>query len=280
MFSELKNILFHTKKNFFSTLYGEHSSIFNGSGLDFNEVREYAIDDDIRHINWKITARTRVPSVNLFFDHKKINICAVYLCSGSLNFGKERSKQDIATELISSLSYLSLYHKDNFSSLFFDKEEKNFFQLANDKYTPHRLFEYAKTLDIRGSKIEYKNLQNTILEKIKTRSILFIIGDFLQLPELGLLTDHYEIYVLIVRDKNEEELHLKGEYNLIDTNTLNKHHLLIDDTTVKDYNSYMKTYDEKLFAYFKEHNIAYHKFYTDQNPIKELRYFLGDFNGR
>lgn len=280
MYTQLEDIIIQTKKRFFSNLYGEHLSIFNGNGLEFNELKEYTIDDDIRHINWKITARTRQPNVNLFFDHKKIDIALVYLNSGGLDFGKEKSKKSTAVDIISSLGYLGTYHKDNLCTLFFDTKERSFLPPSSDKYTVHRNYECALNLDPKGCQIDYKKLNDAVFKNIRPRSIIFIIGDFLKLPDLELLSSAYEIYALVIRDRNEEKLNINGEYNFIDTSSLKKQNITVDAATIKNYNEYMQKYDKELKSYFEKLNINNFKIYTHKDSIQQLKNFLKGQNGR
>lgn len=280
MYKELQDIILETKRRFFSKLHGEHLSIFNGNGLEFNEVKEYTIDDDIRHINWKITARTRNPSVNLFFDHKKIQVGAVYLNSGGLILGEEMAKKTVAVKLLSSLSFISTASKDSFTTLFFDTKVQKLFPPTNDKYTTHRIYEFAKELEAKGNQIDYNHLQEAILENIANKTVLFFIGDFLKLPDFSKLHKNYEIYVCIVRDKSEETLSFQGENTLIDTNTLKKNNITITQKTIQNYNQYMKQYDKKLFELLGEHNIHYAKFYTHEDTLSKLRAFLRRVDGK
>lgn len=280
MYKELQDIILQTKKRFFSKLHGEHLSIFNGNGLEFNEVKEYTIDDDIRHINWKITARTRNPSVNLFFDHKKIQVGVVYLNSGGLILGEEVSKKTVAIQLLTSLSFISTTSKDSFTTLFFDTKVQKFFSSANDKYTTHRIYEFAKELESKGNQIDYKNLQEEILENIANKTVLFFIGDFLELPDFSKLHKNYEIYVCIVRDKNEEDISFEGESTLIDTNSMKKSNITVTKKTIHNYNEYMKQYDKKLFELLGTHNISYSKFYTHEDTLSKLRDYLRKVDGK
>lgn len=273
MFSSLKDIIFHTKRAFFSNAQGEHLSIFNGSGLEFNEVREYNIDDDIRHINWKITARTKKPSVNIFYENRQINIALVYLNSGGLLFF-ENSKKNLAITLLSALGFIALNKKDSLTTLFFDEKEKAFFQASKNKNMVYSSYDMAVEINPLNTKINYINLKNFLLENIKSKSIIFFIGDFLEIPNFKELNNKYEIYCLIIREKKEENLELFGEYNIKNPNDLSQKNMNIDLKTINKYNNYMKKYDEELISYFKNNNIKYKKFYTDQNPFKDLKDFL------
>lgn len=273
MFTQLKDILFQSKKSFFSHTQGEHLSLFNGSGLEFNEIREYNIDDDIRHINWKITARTKKPSVNIFYENKQINISLVYLNSGGLYFF-ENSKKNLIITLFSSLSYITLNCKDSLNTLFFDEDMLFFSQNCKNKNQININYDFALQTNPLNKTINYEKLQEFILKNIKKRAIIFFIGDFLQMPNFNELTKNYEIYALIIRDKKEEELELLGQYNVIDTNSLKTSNLNITKQSIKKYNEFMKSYDLNLIKYFKENDIHNKKFYTNENPYSNLKDFL------
>jgi len=275
MFNQLKDIVLQTRKKFFSNNYGEHINTVSGSAFEFNEVREYTIDDDIRHLNWKITARIRTPSVNTFFDNKQINVLVGYLNSGGLYF-EENSKKNLALTVFTALNYITLKNKDSLALLSFDEQEKFFFEFSSNKNYMNLAYDKLITLDALNTNINYKELQNCILKKVKTKSIIFFVGDFLKLPEFEELFLNYEIYCCVIRDKKEENLSFHGDYNIVNTNSLNKKNMNIDAKTIKEYDKYMKDYDKKLEEYFKNYNIKYKKFYTHENPYETLRTFFKD----
>ena len=161
MFNQLKDIVLQTRKKFFSNNYGEHINTVSGSAFEFNEVREYTIDDDIRHLNWKITARIRTPSVNTFFDNKQINVLVGYLNSGGLYF-EENSKKNLALTVFTALNYITLKNKDSLALLSFDEQEKFFFEFSSNKNYMNLAYDKLITLDALNTNINYKELQNCI----------------------------------------------------------------------------------------------------------------------
>lgn len=274
MNNKLQNIILKTKRNFYTNHHGEHISYFNGSGLEFNEVRQYNIDDDIRHINWKITARTRTPSVNVFFENRQIDVALIYLNSGGLFFGENQKKKDVAVEILSSLSFIASNNKDSLSTLFFDEKSKGFFKSTKNKNQLFINYDVVQNLDPLNCKVDFENLEEFIYENIKTKSILFFIGDFLEMPNFKFLSKKYEIYCAVIRDKDEEEIDFNGECVIIDTNSTLQKSMNINNDIVKEYNSYMIEYDKKLFNHFKENKVSFSKFYTNENTIEKLAQFL------
>ena len=274
MNSKLENIILKTKRYFYNNHNGEHISYFNGSGLEFNEVRQYNIDDDIRHINWKITARTRTPSVNVFFENRQIDIAIIYLNNGGLFFGEKQKKKDVATELLSSLSFIATNNKDSLATLFFDDEKQTFFKATKNKNQVFINYDMASSIQPLGKTISFEKLEKYIYENIKTKSILFFIGDFLELPNFKLLSKKYEIYCAIIRDKDEEEIEFNGECVILDTNSTLQKSMNINNDIVNEYNSYMIEYDKKLYGHLKENKVSFTKFYTNENNIEKLMLFL------
>jgi hypothetical protein len=274
MYAQIEEIILKTKKKFFSKRHGEHTSFFLGSGLEFNEIRQYTIDDDIRHINWKTTAKTKDLSVNIYYENKRLDITLIYLCSGSMNFGKTILKNDIVSIVFASLSYLAKESKDSIRAIFFNIKQKETIEDMYGKYLPHTLFEKIKNLQVENQRIDYRSLNETIIHTIQSRSILFMVGDFLSMPYLDDIANSYEIYILIIRDSLEENLSIQGDVVLEDTNSNLRYETQISSKTIQKYNEKMKLHDKALFLYFDKLGIRYTKIYTSDNPIDRLEEFF------
>ena len=97
--NKLKEILLRVKKQVFSGNIGNTLSTFKGTGLDFYEIKDYTIGDDVRKINWKSTAKSSSVKVNVFNEERELNIIVAYMVNGSINFGTKRIKQDVMAEV-------------------------------------------------------------------------------------------------------------------------------------------------------------------------------------
>ncbi len=266
------DIILKTRKKLFSQFHGEHTSIFGGNGLEFSEVREYNIDDDVRHINWKITARSGTPSVNVFNEHKQLNIALVYFNSGSLYFGSKRAKKDVAVEIMTALSYVVTIKKDTLTSIYYDNKERYFFKPTRDKSIVEINYDTSNDLEPLNTKIDYKALEEYLLNKLKKKSIIFLIGDFLEMPDLKLLGNKHEVYISIIRDRAEEDLNILGEFEFVDTDTLNSREMILDKKSIEAYNKKMQEFDKELFKNLKNSNIKYEKIYTDDDVLQKLEH--------
>jgi len=258
-------ILLKSKKKLFLNLNGVHNTIFSGNGLEFKELRGYTTSDDIRHINWKVTSRSLNPTVNIFNEDKQLNIVLVYLNSGSISFGSVRSKQDTMVETLLSLTQAGILSNDMVSTIFFSEDEDKFYKPTKHKSIIDINIDTAYKENPIGRSINYEKLTQLLLYKIKKKSLIFIMGDFLEFENklnFNLIASKHELYCAIIRDKFEENLELYGEFNIVDTNSNKEQDIFLTPKTVKKYNEKLKKYDEELYRYFDSCKISYEKIYT------------------
>ena len=117
--SSLKKILIKTKREVFSELIGNHTTLFSGEGFDFFELREYQIGDDVKNIDWITTAKKQKPFVKVFHKEHQTNIVVANILNGSIFFGSTKLKQTVAAEVASILMYSSIKSGDNFTNYIF-----------------------------------------------------------------------------------------------------------------------------------------------------------------
>jgi uncharacterized protein (DUF58 family) len=264
-------LLIKTKRGLFLNSSGEHSSIFNGDGLDFKEIRQYDSGDDIRHVNWKVTARSGMPSVNIFNEDKQLNIVLVYLNSGSIYFGSNRSKQDTMVETMTILGNTALQKNDILSTLFFAKDQQAFIKPIKKQKIVNSNIDLAYELNPLGNNIDYKKLEFVLMNKIRQKSLIFLIGDFLDIPDFKVLSKKHEVFCVVVRDRLEEDLKLTGEFNFVDTASMDNETIYLDEKTIKKYNNLMIEHDKELFNSFRKSKIKYKKIYTNDDVVKQLQ---------
>jgi len=274
MANNKNNLTIKSRKRIFSHLIGEHHSLFSGVGLDFKELREYSSGDDIRHINWKVTAKSMTPAVNIYNEDKQLNVVLVYLNSGSIHFGSYRSKQDVMVEILANLGYATTQKNDMLTTVFFSKDEDMFFKPSKHSKVVDLQIDTAQNIKHLGKTIDYKKLNQYLLSKIKQKSIIFLIGDFLDIGDFKLLGAKHEVNCIIVRDRFEEDLKLLGEFNFVDTNSNDSENIFLDEHSINEYNKLLKAQDNQLFYNLKKANIKYKKIYTDDNILVKLSQLL------
>jgi len=100
-------------------MVGNNPSIFHGEGYDFIELREYMAGDDIRHIDWNITAKMQKPFIKIFREERELNVVLVSILNGSVHFGSQKFKQESIAEVAALLGYSTLKNGDLLSSYIF-----------------------------------------------------------------------------------------------------------------------------------------------------------------
>ena len=268
-----EEIILRTKRKLFLHQHGEHESIFSGRGMDFREIREYSSDDDIRYLNWKITARVGKPYINTYNETKQIHIVAVYLNSGGISFGEPKPKSDTAREALVSLSYATVHNHDSLSTLFYSESRQQWYPPSRHRAVVDNNFDRASQIESIGEQIEFSNLSREILQKLKRKSIIFLIGDFWDFGsdvDLGGLADRHELYCIIIRDRAEETLSLRGRYQISDTSSYNSQLLDIDSATATRYATLVEEHDAMLTRHLAKHRISYTKIYTHDDTIDRL----------
>ncbi|PHO09359.1 DUF58 domain-containing protein [Malaciobacter canalis] len=269
---KIKKILIKSKKEVFSEVVGNNSSKLKGEGYDFLELKEYEYGEDVKNIDWVISAKLQKPYVKVFHAQKELNINLVALLNGSVHFGTDKFKQELICEICSILAFSAIKQGDAFSSYianetltFCTKKSKRTFSV--NKMTEN-IFEYKSV----NKKLNYKNITNSIFSQIKRRSLIFLIGDFFNVEslDLKLLSKKHEIVVIIVRDRFEENLTTLGNINLKDLENGFEYNGVVNTQALKDYKEQIKKNDHILYEHLRKCNANFIKIYTDENPISKL----------
>jgi len=226
----VKKIELKTKVLVDGLISGEYHSIFKGRGIEFSEVREYVPGDDVRAIDWNVTARLNAPFVKEFIEERDLTLFIVFDLSSSNEFGFQRSKKDVCYDIAASLMFAAMRNNDNVGlCLFTDRVEKFVPPRKGKKHILKLLRELiyhepkSKTTDIRTA-LSYLN------KVIKKRSIIFIISDFLT-PDfeklLKQLKSKHDVILVDMADVHEEDIpdigcafledYETGEQILVDT---------------------------------------------------------------
>ncbi len=274
MNAKLKALLIKTRRRLFGQNVGNNISAFRGNGIDFAELKEYSYGDDVRKINWKVTAREQKPYINVFNEERELNIVIAFLVSGSIYFGSRRQKQDVMAETLGLLSFAAVKNSDRVSAVFFDEQMRRHFKPTKSQKSLYAVLEYALGIDVLGKRADTQALADYLLKSVKERSIVVLIGDFYDMADLSYLGAKHETYAVVVRDPFEERPHLAGEYDLIDPATMRHYPVDMDESVGEAYMRALGRHDESLWDHFRKNRIAYTKIYTDEDPFVKLKEML------
>ncbi|WP_456452747.1 DUF58 domain-containing protein [Hydrogenimonas sp.] len=274
MKTKAKEILIKTRRRLFGPNIGNNISTFQGNGLDFAELKEYTYGEDVRKINWKVTARQQKPYVNVFNEERELNIVAGFCVSGSIWFGSVRQKQEVMAEILALLGFAALKNSDRFSSLFFDEGLVRRFKPSKSPNTVYAALEEALGLEVLGRKGDVNAFADWLLHAVRERSIVLLIGDFLESVDLSLLAARHELYAIVVRDRFEESPELWGEYDLLDPVSGRHHRLDLDEGTLAAWRRELAEHDRRFTEHCLKHRVGTTKIYTDEDPFLKLRELL------
>jgi len=112
-----KKIILKTRKQVFGEMIGNNSSLFQGEGFEFSELREYIYGDDVRKIDWKTTAKLRRPYVKVYHEERELNVVVSTMMNGSAYFGTVRPKSEFMSELVAVIGFSAIKNSDLFSNM-------------------------------------------------------------------------------------------------------------------------------------------------------------------
>ncbi len=269
--SQLNKILVRARRQVFSEMVGNNPSIFQGEGYDFIELREYMPGDDIRHIDWNITAKMRKPYIKVFKEERELNIVIASMLNGSVHFGAKKFKQELIAEVVANLSYAIIRNGDLLSSHIY----------ADRLYTEHKptkkLSAVSKTvssiLDFESlhKVANYQLMADTLYKRIRRRSLVLVVADFFEVPDLKLLAKKHEVIAIIVRDKLEEKPPVMGFASLRDPETGAQLEGDYAQKSVDVYAQKVHDHDRALYERFRKDGVRFTKVYTDDNSAIALR---------
>jgi len=270
MKSATKKIILKTKKQVFGDMLGNNASLFHGEGFEFAELREYIYGDDVRKIDWKTTAKLGKPYVKVYREERELNVVISTMLNGSTYFGTVRQKSDYMAEIVAILGFSAVRNSDLFSYLNFADRLYHHSKPSKKLFAVNRETEYAADFNPLGKKGDFKGWTDTLYNRVKKKSLLFLISDFVGDIDLRLLAKKHDVFAVMVRDRFEEDPSELGYLRLVDTENGNSYEGDINSATIHTYQKALKENDQKLYKQFREHGIRHVKLFTDEDPIIKI----------
>ena len=222
LISQIKNLQIQTKDLVDSIESGAFNSKFRGGGIEFSEVREYISGDDVKRIDWNVSARYNSLFVKEFVEENELNIYLILDFSASNNFGFKKSKLDLSFEVAVSLMFLALKNNDRLGlGIFTDKLEK----LIPSKKGKKQLLRIIKELidyEPKSKETDIMKSLSTLSNKLKRKSVIYIISDFISdtyEKPLKFLKLHHQVILINISDALEKEIPRIGYAYLEDMET-------------------------------------------------------------
>ncbi len=258
---------------------GEYHSAFKGRGMSFSEVRAYQFGDDVRNIDWNVTARTGDPHVKVFEEERELTVMLLVDVSGSSYFGTvNQFKSEVITEICALLAFSAINNNDKVGIIFFSSEVEMF--IPPKKGRQHILRIIRELIDFQpkhqgtniGKTLEYFN------NVIKKRSICFVLSDFLTKgyeSPLRIAARKHDIVGVHLLDPREEKLPDVGLIRVVDAETGKMHWLDTSSKRVrKQHQQWFKDHEAYFKSTFLKSGADYVSIRTNESYVNALLQFF------
>nr|WP_321378290.1 DUF58 domain-containing protein [uncultured Bacteroides sp.] len=255
---------------------GQYHSAFKGRGMAFSEVREYQYGDDIRDIDWNVTARFHKPYVKVFEEERELTVMLLIDVSGSLEFGTvKQMKKDMVTEIAATLAFSAIQNNDKIGVIFFSDKIEKF--IPPKKGRKHILFIIRELIDFQATsrRTNIKMGLEYLTNAIKKRCTAFVISDFIDNSDfknaLTIANRKHDLVAIQVFDRRVAELPSVGLMKVKDAET--GHEQWIDTSSValrKAHRDWWMKKQNILSETFTKSNVDSVSVRTDEDYVKAL----------
>ncbi|WP_010254129.1 DUF58 domain-containing protein [Myroides injenensis] len=232
---------------------GEYHTSFKGRGMTFSEVRQYQFGDDVRAIDWNVTARYSEPYIKVFEEERELTLMLLVDVSGSEDFGStDEFKKDIITEIAATLAFSATQNNDKIGLILFSDQIELFIPPKKGKTHVLRIIRELIEFKPKSQKTDLKIALEYLSKVLKKKAIVFILSDFIT-PNyeqtLKISAKRHDITGIRVYDKREKELPNVGLINVFDAETREELIINTSDSVVR--NNYDKFFRKKEVQYLK-----------------------------
>lgn len=232
---------------------GEYHTSFKGRGMTFSEVRQYQYGDDVRAIDWNVTARYNEPFVKVFEEERELTMMLIVDISGSESFGtKNQQKRDMITEIAATLAFSATQNNDKIGLLLFSDQIELYIPPKKGKSHVLRIIRELIEFEPKSKKTDLSHALKYLSSVMKKKAIVFVISDFMATSyehTLKIAAKRHDVTGIRVFDQREEQLPNIGIVNLLDAETGET--LLVDTQSKTVRQNYEKHYQENV-SYFKD----------------------------
>ena len=254
---------------------GEYNSAFKGRGMAFSEVRDYAVGDEIRTIDWNVTARLNEPYVKVFEEERELTVMLLVDVSGSGMFGtNDQLKRETLTELCAVLAFSAVSNNDRIGLLMFSDRIEKFIPPKKGKSHILRLIREMIQIKPEGTETNMNEALRFFTKMVKKRSIAFVLSDFMTSnfeDALKIASRKHDVVALKVRDEADEILPDLGVVKWRDLETGEM--TWVNTSSKKWRKKYLELTEkqnEELVHLFRKSKTDFTEIYTNRDYIKPL----------
>ncbi len=255
---------------------GEYHSAFKGRGMSFAEVREYQPGDDVRDIDWNVTARMNKPYIKVFEEERELTLMLVVDLSASQRFGTvDRTQRELAAEICATLAFSALQNNDKIGVIFFTDQVEKF--IPPQKGRKHVLYIIRELLNFepKGKRTDVTVAMEYLMKVITKRSITFVISDFLDTRDFSrpllVAARKHDLVGLRLYDSRMASLPDVGLLKIVDAET--GHEQFIDTSSRavhQQQQAWWRTEEQRLDTLFRKNGVDYASIATHADYVKPL----------
>ena len=279
---KVRKIEIKTKRLSNHIFSGEYHSSFKGRGMTFSEVRQYQFGDDIRSIDWNVTARYNEPYIKVFEEERELTMMLLVDISASESFGTdEQFKRDTITEIAATLAFSAIQNNDKVGLLLFTDEIELFIPPKKGKSHVLRIIRELIEFHPKSKKTNLEQAFKYLSSVMKKKAIVFVLSDFVDTDydnSLKIMGRKHDVTGIRVYDRYEVELPKLGMINVLDTET--GKNILVNTNSKKVRTKYKANYLKTTNYYktsFKKSGSGAISTMVGRDYVKEL---MGYFKGR
>jgi uncharacterized protein (DUF58 family) len=276
---DLKKIEIYTKRLVEQEMGGVYKSIFKGKGIEFFEVREFEEGDDIRSIDWNVTARMGHPYVKTYLEERELTVYLLVDLSSSQDFGSfDKSKRNLSAYISALIAFSAIKNNDRVGLILFtDKIEKHLPPKKGKDHIMHILREIL-FFQPKGKGTDIKNVLNFFGKVCTKRAIVFLISDFYDSgfeKEAKILARKHDFIAIQTVDEREEDFELEGIVLAEDIESGEEFLVDFSSNFLREfYKNKINEFSDDLEKFFKSSKIDFLKINTKEEPFKALDNFF------
>lgn len=276
LLKRVRKIEIKTRGLFKNIFAGEYHSAFKGRGMTFSEVREYQYGDDIRNIDWNVTARHNRPYVKIFEEERGLTVMLMIDVSASRNFGTiSKLKKNQITEIAAVLAFSAIQNNDKIGVIFFSDKIEKF--IPPKKGRTHILHIIRELIDFypEDKQTDIEQALEYMTNSIKKRCTCFVISDFIDEHDfahaLAIANRKHDVVALRVYDPRENQLPPVGMMYLRDAETGEQMWVDTSDKKLREaYEKYAFVREKELDAIFKRSGVDVANIRSDEDYVRAL----------
>lgn len=254
---------------------GEYHTSFKGKGMSFSEVRQYQYGDDVRAIDWNVTARYNEPFVKIFEEERELTLMLMVDVSGSQDFGSTKDfKRDIVTEIAATLAFSATTNNDKIGLMLFSDQIELFIPPKKGKSHILRIIRELIQFQPKSNKTNISQALEYLSKVMKKKAIVFVMSDFMDKDYdriLKIVAKRHDLTGIKISDKREQELINIGYVLMQDSETDEAIYVNTGDAEVRSaYKKHYQELDNYFTTTFTKSGAGIIKTRTDESYVKKL----------